>query len=215
MAIFKEKSFGLLTDTLKGAAIGAGVGGGLTRFKLKGKESMDVTVKSKTIPLNIQTGVLGGALIGGTLGLIASAIKSATNYVNRKNTVNARLMPEVTKVLESMGHKEGMTFTLDPKTADSLKTKVSLVVYKYSDELRIIVNTANDHKLSLVSKQITDKIAKSDNFSVTNEVISGNGKFKDIKVTAISEPSIDVNRIVWIVNTFISNGYPVYLVEVG
>lgn len=215
MAIFKEKRFGLLTDTLKGAAIGAGIGGGLTRFKLKGKDTTDITIKSKTIPLNIQIGVAGGAIIGGAMGLIASAIKSATNYVNKKNTVNARLMPEVTKALESMGHKEGMTFTKDPKTADRLKTKVSLVVYKYSDELRIIVNTSNDPKLSLVSKQITDKIAKVENFSVTDEIISGNGKFKDIKVTAISEPSTDVNRIVWIVNTFISNGYPVYLVEVG
>lgn len=215
MAIFKEKTFGLLVDTLKGAAVGAGIGGGLARFKLKGKDSTEINVASRKIQLNLHLGVIGGAIIGGALGLLASAIKTVSNHVNRKITVNNRLLSEVTKALEQMGHREGMSFTRDPKTADILKTKASLVIYKYSDELRVIVNTANDSKLALVSKQITDKIAKQKEISVVNEVISNNGKFRDIKITAISDPSTDVNQIVWIVSTFIKNGYPVYLVEVG
>ena len=49
MVIFKEKNFGLLEGTWKGAAIGTAVGGGMVRFLgKKGKKDGD----SKTLDIN-------------------------------------------------------------------------------------------------------------------------------------------------------------------
>ena len=229
MVIFKEKNFGLLEGTLKGAAVGVGVGGGMVKFLgKKGKKDSDPKtldintphvkfkereiIKSRKVTLDTQSGAISGAIIGAALGFLASAIKETANYINKKRTVNDRLLPTVVKRLEKLGHKEGMSFTLDPKRADMLKAKVSIVVYKYSDDLRIIVNTVNDNKLEAISKQVTEKIARS-NTSAYREEISG--KFRDLKITAISDSSADADYIAWVANTFINNGYPVYLVEVG
>ena len=229
MIKFKEKIFGLLGDMGKGAAIGSAVGGGMTKFYLGGKKKHIITFgekkdrtstpaisenkpKQRRVELTTQVGAITGAIIGAALGAIASGIKAASDYINRKKTVDARLMVDVVKSLEKRGHKEGMSFTRDPRKADLLKTKVSIVVYKYSDELRIVVNSVDDNKLNRISEALTDKLAKSRK-AVFSEEISG--KYKDLKITAISDPSTDAEVISWVASTFIENGYPVYLVEVG
>ena len=232
MVKFKEKNFGLLGDMAKGAAIGTAVGGGMTKFYLGGKKSKIIkfgdkksddktpeateasTEKPKTrrVELNAQVGAIAGAVVGAALGAIASGIKAATYYINRKKTVDNRLMGDVVKSLEKRGHKEGMSFTRDPRKADLLKTKVSIVIYKYSEELRIVVNSMSDPKLDKISQGLAEKLAESRK-AVYNEEISG--KYKDLKITAISDPSTDAEVISWVASTFIENGYPVYLVEVG
>lgn len=231
MVVFKEKNFGLLRNVRNGAAIGAGIGGGVTKFLLWNKnrggkkedaikvpvphvsfKEKEKLISTRKITLDTQTAAIGGAIIGAALGFFASAIKSTADYINKKNTVNDRLLPDVVKSLERSGHKEGMSFTCDPKRADMMKAKVSIVIYKYSDDLRLIVNTVNDNKLAAISKQVTDKIARSSS-SVYKEEVSG--KFRDLKITAISDSSTDADYIAWVANTFINNGYPVYLVEVG
>lgn len=229
MVIFKEKNFGLLEGTWKGAAIGTAVGGGMVRFLgKKGKKdgdskTLDINtpsykfkekevLKSRKVTLDTQTGALAGAIIGAALGFLASAIKDTANYINKKRTVNDRLLPDVVKRLEKMGHKQDMSFTLDPKRADMMKAKVSLVVYKYSDDLRLIVNTVDDHKLAAIMKQVTEKIARSTTSAYREEI---SGKFRDLKITAISDSSTDADYIAWVASNFINNGYPVYLVEVG
>lgn len=233
MVKFKEKNFGLLGDMAKGAAIGTAVGGGMTKFYLGGKKSKviefgkeesdkdkkpekspDTSEKPKTrrVELNAQAGAIAGAVVGAALGAIASGIKAASFYINRKKTVDNRLMRDIVKSLENRGHKEGMSFTRDPRKADLLKTKVSIVVYKYSDELRIVVNSVSDPKLDKISQTLTERLAKTQK-AIYNEEISG--KYKDLKITAISDPSTDAEVISWVASTFIENGYPVYLVEVG
>lgn len=217
MIKFKEKNFGLLESTAYGAAIGAAVGGGTRRLMGKPKKktaavSFKDKIKTRFVSLDQDTAAIGGALIGATLGFIAGAIKETANYINKRKTVNSRLLPDVVTRLGKLGHKQDMSFTLDPKRADMLKTKVSIVIYKYSDDLRIVVNTVNDPKLDAVSKQLTEKIARSTTSTYKEEI---SGKFKDLKITAISDHSTDADYIAWVVSTFINNGYPVYIVEVG
>lgn len=213
MVTFKERYFGVASDTLKGATVGFTLGGLIGRFGLDDSASKTVKIKSREITIDkAHIGAFGGALVGAALGFFASAIRTAANAMNRRATVNNRLMPEVVKLLEKMGHKEGMSFTRDPGRADLMKSKVSIVVYKYSDDLRVVVNTVNDDKLAKISKEVSNQVAKSKS-SVYREEVSG--KFKNIKITAMSDASEDAGYIAWIASTYINNGYPVYLVEVG
>lgn len=225
MIIFKEKCFGDLSDSLKntlhntlqGAAIGSAIGGGVAKFYPLTRERKVTAkggVKTVKVKVSVQDAAVGGALIGAALGLIGSAIKETANYFNKERTVNNRLLPSVVKKLEAAGHKEGMSFTRDPKHADTMKTKVSLVIYKFSDDLRIVVNSESDKKLDTIMNDLTKKMAQSQyGGGVHKEEISG--KYKDLKITAISDPSTDADYIAWVASNFINNGYPVYLVEVG
>lgn len=215
MVIFKEKNFGIFANTLKGAAVGASVGGSLTKFALgnKKKTTVEVPLRSKPVTIDTKIGTIGGAIIGATLGLVASAIKTTANYINRRNTVNKRILPKAIDMLTKMGHREGMSFTLDPRKADMLRTKVSLVVYKYSDELRLIVNTQDDQKLNQVTSMVADKIANATDTAYREEA---SGRFKDLKITSIKGSSVDEAKFIAdVASTYITNGYPVYLVEVG
>lgn len=218
MAKFKEKSFGILADTLRGAgygaAVGAAAGGGLTRFVLRNNKSKEIKLplKKEKVTLDDFSGETAGALVGATLGAFAAAIKSAANAINRKRTVNKRLMNEVVEILTSEGHKEGMSFTRDPRRADLMKSKVSIVVYKYSDELRIVVNSLDDPKLAKINEEITEKVGRSTDSFFREEV---SGKYKDISITAVSNPSADARYVAWVAHMFITKGFPVYLVEVG
>lgn len=209
MAKFKEKNFGLLTGVRNGATVGAALSGGIYRFAFSGKRP---PIQVRNITIDTPIAALAGGIIGATLGAIAYGIKSISNRIEKKKAINYRLMPAIVKELERQGHKEGMSFTRDPKHADRLKTKVSIVIYKNSGDLRLIVNTVNDDKLSRIMKDITTKIAKTREAVFREEA---SDRFKDLKITAISDPSTDAGYIAWIASTFINNGYPVYLVEVG
>lgn len=153
---------------------------------------------------------LGGIAIGATLGALAGMIMDASDYINKKKTVNNRLLKDVVENLKKTGYKEGQNFTRDPKMASLLKTKVCLVISKSSDELKLLINTVNDGKLKTLTGQITKNLPT---MSTLNEKVSD--RFNEINITTMTSNSGDAVWVTSVAEKFISAGFPVYLVEVG
>ena len=61
-------------------------------------------------------------------------------------------MDRVVEDLKKTGFNEGSDFTRDPKTADSLKSAISVAITRNSGELRLLVNTIADNKLKDITK---------------------------------------------------------------
>lgn len=216
MIEFRQKQFDVLSDMATGAAIGGSIGGfghmlGLGRNKFRPKKINNNKEENQynTWQEGLKVG-LAGVVIGAALGALVGGIKEISTKVNRKNTVDRRLMSKVCEVLKRDGLKEGINFTKDPKTATSLKTRVCIVISKVSGELRLSVNLASDPKLKTVSDEIIKRLP---NTAASSEKISD--KFNDIIITTISDASADVGLVVGIIEKYIHSGYPVYLVEVG
>jgi hypothetical protein len=209
MIEFRQKNFGILSDITTGAALGGTAAGVGSLFRKKFWRDKD-NKNNESLFRNDLLLTSGGVVIGAALGALVGGIKEISTRINRKNTVDRRLMSKVVEYLKKDGLKEGINFTKDPKTATSLKTKVCIVISKVSGELRISVNLASDPKLKTVSDEIIKRLP---NIATSTEKMSD--KFNDITITSISDASADAGLVVGVVEKFIHSGYPVYLVEVG
>lgn len=229
MIVFRQKDFSILSSTITGAGVGASVGSlGTIIFKRKPKSKDEFyyydkdkngqgTVrkfdqdkfKAANNKHNLQ--VVGGSmLIGAALGAIVGTIKEISKRINRNKTVDARLMEKIRMGLKASGLKEGIDYTRDPKQATQMKTRVCIVISKYSGELKLLINVVKDKKL----EQLTENIVK--NIPNTSNVVTRTGdKYNDIIISTISDNSADPGLICGMVEKFVHNKYPVYLVEVG
>ena len=215
---FRRKDFSILSDTIKGAAIGGNLA--TLSLPLGGKDAKNIYIKSsnptfrkinKLSPFSKRLGVIAaGTLVGAALGALVGTIKKSDEVISRKLTVDNRLMDRVIEDLKKTGFKEGSDFTRDPKTADSLKSVVSVAITRNSGELRLLVNTISDNKLKDITKNIIKNLPNSSAVSEENK-----SRYNEISITTISDGSADVGLIAGICEKFIRNKYPVYLVEVG
>lgn len=191
-----------MSDTIKGASIGAGLGTLVLPFLPKEAASKDNFINnSKSVGIS--------TLVGAALGAVIGLIRDGEQLIKRSRVDN-RLMSFVVDGLRGQGFKEGSDFTRDPKKATQLKTKVCIVITKVSGEFSLLVNTISDNKL----KNITSELIKNlPNTSTYTENISD--KFNDITISSISDSSVTAGLVVGICERFIRSGFPVYLVEVG
>lgn len=211
MVKFREKSFSIISDTISGAkiggavaALGAPIVGRLSKngTKFVNTSSNDVSFIHKSLAM-----IGGGIVVGASLGLLVGLTKSIGLSLNRENTVDARLLDDVERKLRKF--KLNKDFTRDPKIANELRTKVCLVISKYSDDLRILINTVNDSKLKDVTNEVTKSIPKG---SIKTNTESN--KYNEITLSTLSSGK-DASVIAEIAKAYIQKGYPVYLVEVG
>lgn len=191
-----------MSDTIKGASIGAGLGTLVLPFLPKEAASKDNFINnSKSVGIS--------TLVGAALGAVIGLIRDGEQLIKRSRVDN-RLMSFVVDGLKGQGFKEGSDFTRDPKKATQLKTKVCIVITKVSGEFSLLVNTISDNKL----KNITSELIKNlPNTSTYTENISD--KFNDITISSISDSSVTAGLVIGICERFIRSGFPVYLVEVG
>ena len=204
MIKFKQKGYSdnIISNSLSGLKIGAGIGTTLAGV-LKFSSSDEV---KKINPLIV---VGSGALYGAALGAITGIIKDYTVSSSRKNA-GIRLFDDVIKDLRGKGFKEGSDFTQDPRLANIIKTKVCIVVSRRSTGLKILINTINDPDLVKVTNRVHESLGKS---VLTTEKV--NNKFNELTISTLSSNNGDSNFVARIIETFIRNGYPVYIVEVG
>lgn len=203
MVKFREKNFShFMSDTIKGASIGAGLGTLVLPFLPKEAASKDNFINnSKSVGIS--------TLVGAALGAVIGLIRDGEQLIKRSRVDN-RLMSFVVDGLKGQGFKEGSDFTRDPKKATQLKTKVCIVITKVSGEFSLLVNTISDNKL----KNITSELIKNlPNTSTYTENISD--KFNDITISSISDSSVTAGLVIGICERFIRSRFPVYLVEVG
>lgn len=218
MITFRRKDFSILSDTVKGAIIGGNLA--TLSLPLSGKDAKNIEYKGSNptfrkmnalSPFAKRLGVVAaGTLVGAALGALVGTIKKSDEAISRKLTVDNRLMDRVVEDLKKTGFKEGSDFTRDPKTADSLKSAISVAITRNSGELRLLVNTIADNKLKDITKNIIRNLPNSS--AVTEESKS---RYNEISITTISDGTADVGLIAGICEKFIRNKYPVYLVEVG
>lgn len=153
---------------------------------------------------------VGGIAVGAALGALAGAIMDISDHINRKTTVNNRLMKNVVDNLKRSGYREGKDFTRDPKMSNLLKTKVCLVISKSSDEIKLLINMIRDSKL----KSISDDIVKNlPTLSTVSEKVTD--RYNDLNITTMTSNKGDAVWVTSIAEKFIQNGFPVYLIEVG
>jgi len=219
MIEFRQKDFSILSSTMTGAGIGASVGSGITVFRPRKDKEGEFNKKDGTFDEGAKKRadrkynltLMGGAmLVGAALGAIYGTFKEISKKINRNKTVDARLMEKILRGLKASGLKEGVDFTRDPKQATQMKTRVCLVISKYSGELKLLINVVKDKKLEEVTTQIVKNIPN------TSNVITRTGdRYNDVIISTISDNSADPGLICGVVEKFVHNKYPVYLVEVG
>lgn len=202
MIKFRQKDFSFLSKLTHGAGLGASVGLVTAKFRNK-------FPKGKIKDLGEFGIIAGSTLVGAALGAIAGMFEEGEKLISKKK-VDDRLMKRVVEDLKKTGFREGTDFTLDPKKASEMKTKVCIVITKNSGELKVLINTQADSKLESITSRLTKNIPNTS--AITKKV---SDKFNDITITTISDSSADVGLIAGIAESFIRNKYPVYLIEVG
>ena len=186
---------------ITGAGVGAGVGGIAGLISKAGGNG----------GFGRSLAIIGiGTAIGASLGAIAHSIKSGADSSNRKATVDARLMNMVVDDLKASGFKEGVQFTRDPKRANELKVRVSIVVSRSSGEMNLLINMVADDRLKDLAKDVITRLPNSSAVTTSLE-----DKYNEITVTTIADNSANAGLIAGLCNYFIRSKYPVYLVEVG
>ena len=149
----------------------------------------------------------GTTLLGAFLGLVVGAIRTAA--ANGKLNPPSRLLNRILPKLKADGLVEGKDFTMDPKKANEIPTKVCIVISSASGELQTVINTKDDSRL----KGVVDKVVKKS--PGRSQVSTQNNRFNEITITTEKNAAANVNQVVSIIESFVESGYPVYLVEVG
>lgn len=196
----KEKTYGkVLSDAIRGASLGLMAGTGA--LQLSGVNKTGSTRAKAMIPL-------AGAALGAVAGSLWGIVKTADQVISQHGTGH-KLIEEVVKNLKRAGYKRDTDWTMDPKRATTMKTKVCVVISRTADELGVLVNMANDPKLKSVSAEITKNLPVD-----AQETERFSDRFNDLQIS--SYPSSKDSVFVFsIVESFIKRGFPVYLLEVG
>ena len=214
MIRFRQKSFNDIVDgAWKGGVLGASIGtvlaggGGLRLNNAPGVSKLMPAGKDSWAgkPWAV---TVGGTIVGASLGALVGTIKEINKIINRSGA-DSRLMKGILKELRS--YKNGVDYTTDPKTANSLRTKVCIAFTKNAAEAKILVNMEGDRRL----KDLSDKLTRRFPSNVRVRYQQATNKFNEIEITTISDAPSNIRLISSLVSGYIDGGYPVYLVEVG
>ena len=202
MIKFRQKAYSdnVVGGALNGVKYGAGVGTVLAGILKATKNDQKIS------PILV---VGGSMLAGAALGALAGKVKD-DKLQKARTTAGVRLFDLVLDNLRKIGFKEGQDFTQDPRMANVIKTKVCIVVSRNSSGLKLLINTVDDPDLKEITKRIHGSLGRN---TVSSEKI--NNKYNELTITTMSSNGGDATFVTRIIETFIRNGYPVYIVEVG
>jgi hypothetical protein len=197
----REKSYGAISNSAaKGALAGSTVGAGLALQFMKRSQLGSPRAKAM-VPLV-------GAALGGLAGSLWGVVKTLDTKISQSLTGH-KLIEEVIKNLKRAGYREGQQWTLDPKKATLMKSKVCVVLSQSADNTGILVNMANDPKLKEISVEITNSLPTG--FRETEKI---SDRFNEIQISSFPDKT-DATYIFTVLEKFIKRGFPVYLIEVG
>lgn len=202
MIKFRQKAYSsdnVISGALDGVKYGAGVGTVLAGI-------LKATKTNKVSPYLV---VGGSILAGAALGALAGKAKDKEIQKSRVGA-GVRLFESVLDNLRKIGFKEGYDFTQDPKMANVMKTKVCIVVSRNSSGLKMLINTVDDPELKEITKRIHGSLGRN---TISTERV--NNRFNELTITTMSSNGGDATFVTRIIETFIRNGYPVYIVEIG
>ena len=212
MIKFRARNFSnyIISDAATGAQTGAILGTLFSpAFAALTKKATKMNLGSWVKYVGSTLGV--GLLVGAALGILVGAVRTVGEKINQETTTDDRLMKWIIQDLKNKGFKEGTDFTRDPKTADRLRTKISIVVSRVNGDLKLVINAADDIKLSRLAYNITKNIPSS---TAKTEKVSD--KYNELTITTISGvQSSDAGFVSGICEKLIRSGYPIYILEVG
>lgn len=240
MIKFRQKSFSnyIITDTIKGAGIGASLGtlsGSIgipelssiipgakayNNLKTQAPSKWDKNDKEKvvsykdTLQGKINQGfalTAAGTILGAALGALVGTAREIGSKISQSKAGESRLSKALVDRLGAT-YRQDKDFTLDPKVADRLKIRVCIVITKDASNLQIRVNAVDDKHLNVLVDRLTRDIKNSSRVFDRQQT---SNKFNDIIVTTASNSITNVAKISKLVSDFIEAGYPVYIVEVG
>lgn len=241
MIKFKPKEFSnVVSGAITGAGIGASVGGLIAgnsniahinsanklaeRYNklgstIKTEEKKDKNGKVITVEhansnatFEQRLALFGfSTVVGAALGALVGAVKDINNFVTNRRIGSNRLMDKVVSGLLRKSFKEDVDFTLNPKVANDMKTKVCMVLSHDAANFRLLVNVVDDKRL----KSITSKITTSLKGNVDVRKNSATNRYNEINISTISNADSNARTTIEIASGFIKAGYPIYLVEVG
>ena len=203
MIKFRQKTYSsdnVISGALDGVKYGAGVGTVLAGI-------LKTTKADKKISPYLVVG--GSILAGAALGALAGKVKD-NDIKKSRVTAGVRLFDAVLDNLRKIGFKEGQDFTQDPRMANMMKTKVCIVVSRNSSGLKMLINTVDDPELKGITKRIHGSLGRN---TMSTERV--NNKFNELTITTMSSNGGDATFVTRVIEMFIRNGYPVYIVEVG
>lgn len=222
MKTFKEKQYtspaldNIIQKTLKGASIGALIGTPYASIKYVKAKAAGKKDNEENRPIgwgdfsDSAKLIASTTITGAALGAICGMIQNLDDSLSKASANNNNLMDKIQKKLKQLGYVGNKDYTKDPKFANLLKTKVCIVISRSSDDLKLLINMAQDDKLKDATSEIVDRLPKT---AVVTEK-AGN-RFNDFSVSTLSRGAKDVDFIVRVIEMFIKRGFPVYLVEVG
>lgn len=197
----REKSYGAITNSAwRGAAAGGTLGAGLA-LQYMSRAQIGSNRAKAMVPLV-------GAALGGLAGSLWGVVKTLDTKISQSRTGH-KLISEIIKNLKRAGYREGQQWTLDPKKATLMKSKVCVVVSQSADNTGILINMANDQKLKEISLEITNSLPTG--FRETEKI---SDRFNEVQISSFPDKT-DATYIFMILEKFIKNGFPVYLIEVG
>jgi hypothetical protein len=236
MIKFRQKGFShyFLNDAVKGAAIGGFIGGGSTGYingalpaiptfkqgaqggKQRWNEFAKILNKDPRNSKKEQqrkrlVGTTAGMIIGAALGALVGGVKDITEKINQKNNLCGKVTDDVVKILKRNGKEEDVDFTLNPKVADKIRTKVCFVLTRDGDGLRLLINLKNDNNLAKATTKITKQLGPG----VTTKRQTASDRYNEILIMTSNGFKSDTRLITNLIEDFIEEGYPVYIVEVG
>ena len=219
MIKFRQKIFSnsIVSSTIKGAQLGltagalySGAGQTMPKFVPGAQKYNNIADGNIVERGKLATGI--GLLVGAALGALFGTIKEIDKRVSRGNADN-RLMSSIVRELEKDKFKENINFTRDPKIANQQKTRVCIVFTGASGDLsvKININTIDDNKL----KGLAEKAVKEVTGTKASSTTQASNKYNELTISTIKNATQNINLVKKIAESFMSNGYPVYMVEVG
>lgn len=164
--------------------------------------------------VNPKAAIIKGAIIGAAIAAGYYIIKYLYNKADQSissSRINSNYsLSEVDRYLRSKGYSNEKDYALDPDTADYIRTKVSIVVDKNSDNLCLTINSVNDPKLEKVTKSIIKELPTESRFYSKQS-----DKNNELILHVTSSNGGDSVYVGEIVEKFIQKKYPVFLVEIN
>lgn len=208
----KSYSFGtdFLDNSFKGASIGGALGSVAAPFFVRAKDGTNPTNYEWT--KGAAKGGMTGIIVGAALGTLFGIIKNEATSRNRDNTINNRYLPKVVDLLVKSGFWVDKDFTRDPKVADNLKTRICIMVSRYSSDTRISINCSSDFKTQELIDKMINELGLSKRVAIKKQ---GSERFVNIEMIKRTRTDEDINMVKSISEYFIRKHIPIYLVEVG
>lgn len=153
-----------------------------------------------------------GTLIGAAVALGWFIMRKSYNKIDQKSIkLNSTYgIENISSHLIAKGFRPRRDYAIDPESADYIKTRVSIIIDRGSDDLCLTINAINDPKLEKITSTIIKELPTESRYysKITD-------KANELIIHATSSDGGNSAYVADIAEKFLKKKYPVYLIEVN